>query len=302
MGVFGRLPDDEDEPTDGQKLFGNKQAVGNKIGSGLSPASPTRRRSETICEGRGGTATTMSTPAPTTGGLDGGSNFGDGIGSSSEEGEEGGGGEQGGQAVGAAGFDLPDGGVGTTSDGRGGAVASASAVANTPVGPLAAKPLSTIRVGATGKEAGRGKKVGVRAMITRRLRSRKGKSTDGVPTEEVAATVAAEEARGNSLSSRSHNRSPSPSSSSSLTSVLGTRPPPTPDVAMRTPAGLWINRHASSENEAEETDRRGALGGGGDGGGGGAGSTGGGTGNGDKTLLLELLGATGERAARSRRG
>lgn len=286
MGVFGRNP--EEEENDQRTLLGEKLPAGKKIGWS-SPTGRARRRSEGIYESRGGTQTTKNARASVVGGLDGSSNFDDRAGSSSEEREEEGEYGRGGKAEAAGGFDAR----------------------------LAVRP---VRVDDKGD--GGGKRGGVRAIIRRRLRSRNGSNTEGVSTvvEAVAAAVAGslpstkdgktqsygagggrvgisvdtsavaggpEEARSNFPDNSGRDRS-SPTSSSSSSSSTSSSVFRTPDVAMRTPAGIWINRRASRENAAEDNDRNGAVRGGSDTS---AGRTGGSTDHGDEPLS-ELLGTT----------
>lgn len=169
-GVFGRNPEEEE---DDQRTLLGEHVGGRKTGSSSSPTGQARRRSEGTFEGRGRAKTTKNTRGPAVGGLDGSSSFGDGAGSSSEDRENGVEDKRGGEPVGARGFDVPGGGVGSASGGRGGADASAGDIVD-------------------GKgNSGGGKKGGVRAMIRRRLRARKGSNTDGMSTVAEAVEGAA---------------------------------------------------------------------------------------------------------------
>lgn len=262
-----------------------------------------------------------NTQGPVVGGLDGSSKCGDGAGSSLEDREKDMEAKRGGKAAGARSVDIPAGGVGSASGGRGGRGGTDSSAGDA----------------VEGKGSGGVKKVGVRAMIRRRLRSRKRSNTGTVSTVTEAAAEATaargpfpptngdetqnygtggarvgisvdtspldedpeEAAEINFLKSRGRDRSASALSSSSLSSFSSSTssstfrapPAPTPDVAMRTPAGIWINRRGLREDTAEDNDRTGAAGGGNDTV---AGGTGRRTDHGDETLF-ELLETARER-------
>jgi len=151
-----------------------------------------------------------------------------------------------------------------------------------------------------GRGAGTGgKRRGVGAMFRRRLRSVKGAHKDVLSAAAAAAAAAASrqpkrgdrpQAFGERGARDRDSSSCSSSSSSSSSSSQRLQSPAPPDVVMRTPAGVWMNR--SSKGLVGGRERQHGVAGayadanpGVPGGGGGAGQSGGAAGRGEDTLL-----------------
>ena len=229
VGVFGRTPAAAGNPTDRQLLPGQK--VGKKL-SWSPPRSPGRRLSGGAGGGDSGGAQTAKTGRnKSTGGSARNSEVGGETSSSSEEGEGEEEEEEEDETMRAE-LDAQPAGVGERVSGR-------------------------------ENETG-AKRRGVRALFRRRrLRSGNGGATDVLAAAAAAAAAAtAAGAAAGAATSRQSRREDGPralgaggvrdrressyssssSSSSSVSSPLCLHPPAPPDVAMRTPAGIWMNR------------------------------------------------------------
>lgn len=226
VGVFGRTPAVAGNPTDRQLVPGQK--VGKKLGWSPHRSPGRRSSSEGVAAGDSGERKTSKTGRnKSRGDLAHDSELGGDTSSSSEQGEE-------------EGEDKEE-----EED-------------EAKSGKLDARP-AAVGEQVAGRDAGTGgKRRGVGAMFRRRFRSVKGHK-DALSAVAAAATAAAsrQPKRGDRLQAldeggaRDHDNSSCSSSSSSSSSLLRLPPAALSDVAMKTPAGIFMNRGLTGGREIQ---------------------------------------------------